>query len=363
MNISEIVKQKIHDEGPISFHDLMNMALYYPLHGYYNSDRNKIGKSGDYYTAAFCSDLLGKAISTQLKEMWKILGTETFTIVEYGAGTGLLCYDILAYFKESPELYSRLNYCIIEKSPAMIDRQKKILSEKVYWYDSISEIPLNISCIFSNELIDNLPVHKVVMQKELMEVFVDFKEGFAELLKPASAEICSYIRELNITLPNGYSTEINLAALEWLKEIAGSLNQGFVLTIDYGFSTSELYAGNRSNGTLVCYANHTVNENFYNDIGDQDITAHVNFSALRYWGKKTGLDYSGYTNQAYFMIALGLSDYLQKTKKLDHCNEEEKIFFLHNFLLGMGRKFKVLIQQKGIRSTQLSGLKFLLQLE
>jgi SAM-dependent MidA family methyltransferase len=361
VNLTEIIKQKIEGEGPVSFHDFMEMALYYPRAGYYMNGYDCIGKQGDYYTSAFLTSITGEMIGKQLEEMWQQLDTKTFTIVEYGAGTGLLCYDILNYFKNKTTRYDDLQYYIIEKSPSMRNKEKKLLYEKVSWLDSIKEIPGFTGCIFSNELVDNFSVHRVVMEDELMEIFVDYNNGFKEILKPASTALKEYLEQLQVVLTKGYYAEINLEAIEWLRNIADSLKKGFVFTIDYGYASSELYNSQRSAGTLACYYKHHFSNCPYDNIGEQDITAHVNFSALRYWGQQYGLDYCGFINQGHFMHSLGLTEHLRNEEqqiKFNNITEYKKIFLLQTLLLDMGSKFKVLIQSKGMKEAKLSGLQF-----
>lgn len=368
MTLSEIIIEKIRKEGPISFRDFMEMSLYYPGLGYYTSSEDKIGKSGDYYTSPYFTHIFGEIIGRQLEEIWSALyglDKKEFTIVEYGAGMGSLCHDILNYLKNQTELYKKLHYYIIEKSAVMQEKEKMILNEKVSWFDSIHDIPKITGCILSNEVVDNFSVHQVVMEEELMEVFVDYKNGFVETLKPASAVLKDYMNHLNVVLPKGFRTEINLQAIDWIKEIANALEKGFVITIDYGYPSSELYSMRRNSGTLLCYNKHNINDCPYSNIGKQDITAHVNFSALYYWGLKYGLEYCGFTTQAYFLLALGLADHLRKMEesgKYDHINDKEKAFFIRTLLMDMGSKLKVLVQQKGIRQPELSGLKFSQQL-
>ena len=174
MSLSGIIIEKIRQHGPISFRDFMEMALYYPGLGYYTSAKEKIGKSGDYYTSPNLTAAFGEMLGRQIEEMWRILGKKEFTVVEMGAGTGLLSSDVLSHLKKNQELYNCLNYCIVEKSPAMREEQKNALAEKATRHDSIQELSGISGCIFSNELLDAFPVHIVVMEKdELMEVFVD----------------------------------------------------------------------------------------------------------------------------------------------------------------------------------------------
>ena len=361
LTLSDRIKQKILRSGPISFCDFMDMALYYPEIGYYTSPRDKIGVLGDYYTSPSLTPVFSNMIGVQIEEMWHILGEKEFTIVEYGAGTGSLCHNILKQLKNNEELYRKLSYCIIEKSPVMCNLEKKLLHEKVSWYNSLHDIPEPIDCIISNEVIDNFPVHQVVMQDELMEVFVDHNYGFKELLKPASKELKDYFTELSVTLPKGFRTEANLLAKEWITEIEKNLQKGFVITIDYGYPSLELYNEYRSSGTLICYNKHKISYHPYVNIGDQDITSHVNFSALSHWGSKAGLEFCGFTNQANFLIALGLEEYLYKIEengKYKALSTHEKTLMLYALIVDMGRKFKVLIQQKGLIHPNLSGLKF-----
>src|SRR5659263_708040 len=139
IELSSIIFQKIKQHGPISFCDFMEMALYYPELGYYTSSHEKIGAQGDYYTSSNLTSVFGEMLGKQIEEMWRILGEKEFTVVEMGAGLGLLSGDVLSYLKKSPELYRDLNYCIVEKSPAFRKEQKKRLeTQNVSWYDSVS---------------------------------------------------------------------------------------------------------------------------------------------------------------------------------------------------------------------------------
>src|ERR1700744_5774987 len=177
MDLTELIIQEIDSEGPISFRDFMEMCLYYPDLGYYTR-LAQIGKDGDFYTSTSLTPVFGILIGKQLEEMWRNLGESAFTIVEYGAGTGSLCHDILIYLKCNNKMYDQLRYCIIEKSPAMRSLERRCLNEKVCWCDTIEEISEINGCILSNEVIDNFAVYQVVMDDELMEVFVDFQDGF-----------------------------------------------------------------------------------------------------------------------------------------------------------------------------------------
>lgn len=362
MLLSEIIIERIKKEGPISFRDFMEMALYYPELGYYNSNQNKIGADGDFYTNSNLSASFGAMIGRQIEEMWLALEKKTFTIIEYGAGTGLLCHDILDYLETNSNLYNNLSYSIIEKSASMREIEKRHLHEKVSWYTSINEIPQMNACILSNELVDNFAVHQVIMEDQLMEIFVDYEHGFKEILKPALPTLLEYFEALDVNLPKGFRTEVNLEAITWIKEIALWLKKGYVITIDYGAISSELYSIHRRLGTLLCFNKHLINDNPYQFIGEQDITSHINFSALQYWGGKFGLKNCDLVNQANFLLGLGFKEYQEKTIMNKQSNIQlalQESIITYRLLMDLGTKFKVLVQQKGVPKYPLSGLKFL----
>ncbi len=359
--LEQIIIDRIRKEGPISFHDYMEMALYHPGTGYYTSRSDKIGPGGDFYTSSNVTPIYGEMIGRQLEEMWEHLGRGPFTIVECGAGTGKLCHDVLAYLQHNEPLSNALEYCIVERSAAMRDKECSLVGNRVKWYDSIADVPEVTGCIFSNELIDNFAVHQVVMKDELMEVFVDYDEGFKETLQPASQELKDYFAELGVALAPDFRAEVNLEAVNWIRSVATRLNKGYVLTIDYGYPSSELYKEHRREGTIVCYNHHTVNSEPYSEIGAQDITSHVNFSSLHHWGAKHGLDLCGFTNQAFFLLSLGigerLAQNLAQNAKDWYTGYRRNSHIIQNLLIDMGHKCKVLIQRKNVPQVQLSGLK------
>ncbi|MDQ0637828.1 SAM-dependent MidA family methyltransferase [Pedobacter sp. W3I1] len=359
MKLSECIADRIRRTGPVSFHEFMEWCLYDPELGYYTSKNNPIGTQGDFYTSPVLTPVFGTLLGKQLEEMWKQMGRLPFTIVEYGAGTGHLCRDIMNYLESNREMYAEMRYCIIEKSLPMRERARKLVNDKVKWYNSISEIDQIHGCVLSNELVDNFAVHRVVMKQELMEVYVDYQNGFAECLLPAKQELKNYLAEMEICLARDYATEINLDALGWICEVASALKSGYVITIDYGCRNPDLYSPIRSQGTLVCYYQHSVNDSFYEHIGEQDITSHVNFSALSHWGQKNGLKESGYTEQGYFLSSLGFRNELMKTlsNEPNIVRAAQKAAGLsHTLLMDMGSKYKVLIQEKGVVCDKLSGL-------
>jgi SAM-dependent MidA family methyltransferase len=207
-------------------------------------------------------------------------------------------------------------------------------------------------CVLSNELLDAFPVHMIEMQAEgnavrPMEVFVDSTpEGFKEALFPADAPLVDYLNEFAPNLPAGYKTEINLAARKWLADAAALLHEGFILTIDYGYAAWEYYAPERTCGTLMCYCGHKAIQDPYADVGGRDITAHVNFSALKRWGDALGLQTPGYCTQGVFLVSMGIEDALPDTiSDDDYLQQAAKIKRL--ILPGSLGDHKVMVQYKG----------------
>ena len=357
--LTDIIIHRISEQGPISFREYMEMCLYHPGLGYYTSAREKIGQGGDVYTSSSLTPAFGAMIGRQLEQMWEHLGRGAFTIVEFGAGTGTLCRDILDYLRRNEAMYRDLRYCIIEKSEAMRTREKRLLKDKVSWHESITEIGEVRGCVLSNEVLDNFPVHQVVMQDILHEVFVDYQyDRFIEILRPASDQLTSYFDELDICLEEGYRAEINLQATEWMEEVASAISAGYVITIDYGYSSAELYNHYRKRGTLLCYHSHHLSQDPYVHIGEQEMTAHVNFSALCHWGLHGGLRCCGLTNQAHFLMALGLGGYLDRIAATGNGPEAyvQQMFLQSVLIRDMGSKFKILIQSKGLPHCELTGL-------
>ncbi|HVS97572.1 MAG TPA: SAM-dependent methyltransferase [Puia sp.] len=374
MPLPEIIADVIHRQGPLSFRDFMEMALYHPGEGYYTSSRERTGRSGDFYTSPYLTHLFGDMIGGQLEEMWAVLGSPApFTVVECGPGTGLLCADILGRLQQNKTLFDHMEYVLIEKSPGMREKEKCLLSskgllDKVRWAPDLGALDPVTGCILSNELIDNFAVHRVLMEDRLMEIFVDYANGFTEIFRPAGAELQDYLRQLGVTLPRGFRAEINLEATQWIRRASAALVKGFVLTIDYGNSSSALYRDKA--GTLTCYHRHAINHDPYLFIGEQDITTHVNFSALDLWGRREGLGYCGYTSQARFLQGLGLNRRLQEWERSaeaagavpDGEARQALLRQLYTLLVQMGNSFKVLIQRKGVGRVFLSGLQFTEQL-
>ncbi|OUL24964.1 class I SAM-dependent methyltransferase [Nostoc sp. 106C] len=370
----------------ITFAEFMDMVLYHPEHGYYSSNAVKLGfEGGDFFTSVHLGHDFGELLAEQFLQMWEILGrTETFCLVEMGAGQGLLASHILKYCQQQyPDFYAVLEYLIVEKSPSLRQEQQQRLQDFSVRWCNLEEIPLNsiTGCFFSNELVDALPVHQFILEAgKLREIYVtpskeqgikgetdsslaatmsSFVEVTGELSTPRLAE---YLDLVGIDFAqsgytDGYRSEINLAALDWLSIVADRLQCGYVLTIDYGYPASRYYNPRRSQGTLKCYYHHRHHDNPYINIGQQDITAHVDFTALERWGDRCGLDKVGFTQQGLFLMALGLGSRIAALSYQEQSISQllQRRESLHELLnpLGLGG-FGVLVQSKGLNEKQLS---------
>jgi SAM-dependent MidA family methyltransferase len=363
--LEEIIIEKIRNEGCLSFHDFMDMCLYYPGYGYYVSAGVKIGMNGDFYTSPLFTPLYGELIGKQIEEMWQIMNEPSFTIVEYGGGTGHLCSDILRYLVKNASLYAGLQYCIIEKSDPLkeLQQQRLGLDKKVSWYPHITALKGFTGCVLSNEVVDNFPVHIVVQKEELMEVMVSSDgKGFSEQLQPASPELKSYLEAAGICLSLNYRTEINLDADRWINDIAKAMDRGYLLIVDYGYTSKEYYHAARNQGTLQCFYRHNVHDCPYINIGRQDITAHVDFSGLKHAGTKYHMDFSGFADQFSFLKGLGIVGEIRKMEDRIKCIPEDQragmIKRMQHFLFDMCRKLKVLLMEKKLNLIPVSGFQF-----
>lgn len=365
---SEIIRN-----GPIPFVRFMERALYHPQFGYYmrqpdGEDHERIGWAGDFYTSSDVHPILGRAIAAQTRQMDELVGCPTpFTIVEMGAGKGLLARDCLAAIHaEQDGFASRVRYVLIERSPAMQKLQRQNLAlwlnkpGLVTWVEDLDGLaPQSVTGLFfSNELIDAFPVHRVqIVAGRTEELYVDYRDGrFVNCFKPLStAALVQYLAQLNPKWPEGYRTEVNLLAIGWMEQVARRMDRGFVLTIDYGHTAQDLYGPERKDGTFLCYFQQRANDDPFMRVGEQDMTAHVDFSSLAAVGETQGLHVTGFTNQMSFLMGLGVEEMVGKLEP------ESPAFHAAIHLLkpnGMGSTFKVLVQHKGISRPELYGLKF-----
>ena len=358
---------RIERDGPISFAAFMEAALYDPEFGYYMTAGPRIGREGDYYTSLdvhpIFAELVGRQIAQAAEE---IVSSGEFTIVEMGAGKGLLAQHLLnAYRRDKPDFLARLRYLLVERSPAMVETQKQRLREltgagvRIAWVPDLDAISADsITGVFlSNELVDAFPVHRLVKRPlGLREIFVGW-DGirFIEIeAPPFSPDLEAYFARLGISLEVGQQAEVNLPALEWMRQVGTRLRRGLVVTIDYGHAAADLFAPARKTGTLLGYYRHTVSDSPYVHVGQQDLTAHVDFTSLALAGQDVGLEVTGFTNQLHFLIGLGIESAFAG---LDPQSPQSAAMRELLRLDGMGTTYKILIQHKGMSAPQLDGLR------
>ena len=365
--LSAVLAARIRTGGPISFAEFMRECLYHPEQGYYS--RLGTGRRGDYYTSVDVHEIFGRLIARQLAEMWELLGSpQPFLAVESGAGVGRLAANILDFAaRELPEFYAATEYIAVERSAKRRNEHPAALASLVTErrVTSSSEIPANIptGCIFSNELLDALPTHRVLMHDgNLREVYVGFEDGrFTEVLRePCMPELEQYFQEQGIALQEGHQAEACLDACRWIEDAGHAIGRGFVMTIDYGNEARALYDERHNRGTLLAYRNHRVTENVLDAPGEQDLTSHVNFTALEVWGRRAGLEQTGLVTQSQFLVALGRANEFADLYEPGQ-SEVEKLrarLSLKNLIHpeGLGEKFQVLIQHKGVENPRLTGL-------
>ncbi|MEP6600362.1 MAG: SAM-dependent methyltransferase [Nitrospirota bacterium] len=358
---------RIEREGPIPFADFMESALYDPEFGYYILEA-RIGAEGDYWTSPEVHTIFAQTIARQLAQVADAIAPAgPFTVIEMGAGKGSFAGHVLKTFqREQPALLKRLEYMIIERSAGMVQRQQDHLGPlrqagvAIRWLPDLTALASGsvTGAIFSNELIDAFPVHRVVQRPlGLREIFVGWSEGqgFTEIeAPPVAPALQQYFPSLGIRLEDSQRAEVNLEALRWMRQVAACLRRGVVLTIDYGHTAADLYAPFRKAGTLLCYYRQTVSDSPYVRIGQQDMTAHVNFTSLALTGQESGLAVTGFTNQLHFLMGLGIESAFETVDP-----ESNEAAFMRCLLQpgGMGSTFKVLVQHKDMPAPVLDGLK------
>jgi SAM-dependent MidA family methyltransferase len=365
--LAAVLAARMRSAGPILFAEFMRECLYHSEYGYYSQPIAR--RFGDYYTSVDVHAIFGRLLARQLAEMWELLGSpRPFLAVEAGAGPGRLAGDILDFAaREFPAFYSAIEYIAVERSAARRAEhaQRLALHMAAGRVLTAAEVPAAIpaGCIFSNELLDALPTHRVVMDGgELREVYVGLaSEQFTEMLcGPSTPLLGQYFREQGITLQEGQQAEVCLDACRWIEDAGRAIGRGFVMTIDYGHEAGALYDERHNRGTLLAYRNHAVTENILDAPGEQDLTAHVNFTALDLWGRHSGLERTGLVTQSQFLVAVGRANQFGDLYEPGQ-SEVEKLrarLLLKNLIHpeGLGEKFQILIQHKGIETPQLTGL-------
>jgi SAM-dependent MidA family methyltransferase len=304
--LEAFIQARLRAAGALTFAEYMDLALYHARYGYYTAGGAPVGWGGDFFTSPHLHPLFGVCLARQLAQFWEALKRpRPFVVVEEGAGQGVLARHVQAAARERwPELAQALEYHAVDVRPAYSANEL-----------AARGLRLEPHIILSNELIDAFPVHVVEARGgRLLEVFVVEQDGgLAERLgEPSSREVAEYLERFRVpwrAFGDGWRAEVNLRALAWMAETAQCLRRGgFVLTIDYGDTARCLYTRWRRRGTLLCYYRHSANEEPLLRPGQQDITAHVNFTALIEEGRRFGLRRTRFTTQRDLLLGLGMRE-------------------------------------------------------
>jgi SAM-dependent MidA family methyltransferase len=362
MAVSERLLQQIQQEivqagGRITFDRFMELALYAPGLGYYVAGSRKFGEAGDFITAPEISPLFAQCLARQTRQVLSML--DDGGILEFGAGSGVLAADILRELETLAALPSR--YLIMEVSPELRERQRRTLAQKVpdllprvVWLDRLPEQFTGM--VLANELLDAMPVSRFrIGPQGVEEGFVTRDDqGLREIFDaPISQGLIDAVREIETAvgpLAQGYVSEINLRQTPWLGMLAEIVETGAIFLIDYGYPQREYYHPQRNTGTLMCHYRHRAHPDPFRWVGLQDITSHVNFSALAQAGCSLGLSLAGYTTQAHFLMASGLDELLAASDPADLTRHMQLVQGVKRLTLPseMGERFKAIGFAKGI---------------
>ena len=386
MSLRDQIESEIRERGPIPFSRYMEICLYDPAEGYYSRNANQFGKAGDFYTSSDVHAVFGRLLARQFEEMWQSLDRpQQLEILELGPGRGLFARDVLDWSrKKFPEFFAALRYTLQESSPALQTKLRETLGEHIgigkakilhvetrptassgpaIYRTSSRETPL---IVFANEFFDALPVEILSAQGKL-HIALD-KDHLTELWLPPTNDELDFLDRYSVhpetTGNDNERVEVPLAAQRWLTQTANAIQRGFLLVVDYGYERSEQLAG-LHRGTLMAYRQHSASANAYQAPGEQDLTAHVNFTALTAAAEQSGMRAERLITQSQFLLGIG-----EKTQFADAFEdyrvpqERAKVALQLKHLVtpaGMGETFHVLVASRGVdqaRVAALSGLSF-----
>jgi len=371
--LRERIADEIARNGPIPFSRYMELCLFESELGYYSRSREQFGKAGDFYTSSDIHAVFGRLLARQFEEMWRVLGSPArIDLIELGPGRGLFARDVLDWSaKQFPEFSHALHYGLVEQSPHLRTRlqerlQEQIASGRCEIFDSLGSAASRAShdlIIFANEFFDALPVDVIDHQGT---VRVGYENGrFTESFVAPSAAENEFLDRYGVRPEEGERVEVSLAALGWMDCIARAFERrrGFLVVIDYGYTREEQLAG-RHRDTIMTYRQHTASVSPYEAPGEQDITAHVNFTALQAIGIEGGLEPLALLTQSQFLIGIG--EETQFADAFQDCKlpqEQTKVALQLKHLIapsGMGEIFQALLMSHNVaheKSVGLGGLK------
>jgi SAM-dependent MidA family methyltransferase len=318
----------------IGFARYMELALYEPGLGYYAGGAQKFGREGDFVTAPELGSLFGRTLARQLEE----LGSP---ILEFGAGSGALADTLLSQHA--------FDYRVVEVSPHLQARQQARLGARAQWLAGLPEHIRGV--VIANEVVDAMPAHAVAWRESgIMERGVTLSdEQLIWKERAATGELLEEARKIQVEAP--YESEIGLVAQAWMREVAARLEEGVVFIFDYGFPRREYYHPQRATGTLMCHHRHRAHADVFAHPGEEDITAHVDFTALAHAAVDAGLEVLGYATQAQFLVNCGITDVLGEAN-VENALHYAPLAAEAQRLLSpaeMGELFKVLAVGRGVK--------------
>jgi len=368
------IRAEIAVRGAISFARFMELALYCPDCGFYEKENDTIGRRGEFYTSVSVGSVFGDLLAFQFAE-WldELRGADCrLRIVEAGAHDGQLARDILIWLRERrARLFERIEYCILEPSACRREWQRRklgVLAARVRWFDDIDarqpqtgdsadafpDLRFVSGVIFCNELLDAVPVHRLGWDAKRRDWFEwgvaidDGNFGWARMPKVSHDSLLTprVPPELLDVLPPDFTTEICPAAECWWRAVASRLKRGRLLTIDYGLSAEEFFAPQRADGTLRAYYRHRLSTDVFANIGDQDLTAHVNFSSIQAAGQSAGLKTESLETQARFLTGIARRAWADGSGFGPWTSAQTRQFQTLTHPEHLGRPFRVLVQAK-----------------
>ncbi len=315
MDATAEILREIRCHGPITFARFMEIALYHPEFGYYQKARSPIGPEGDYFTSPHIHPAFARCLARQIQQAWAMMGEpDVFNVVELGSGSGILASHLMRYLSEAVGK-GKVSYLGVEASSARREESMAILKPWIQegTANVVAFLPEQLTgpCfVIANEFFDALPFHRVVQREnELYEIYVSECQGrLIEVEGQPQREVLEFIDWLDRKLPDGSETEVNLAMVDWMQRLASVIQEGYVLVIDYGYTSDEVAGRSRPKGTALAYFRQTYSDDLLARPGEQDITAHVDFTALCKAAREVGFEVAGFTTQAYFLAALGVGD-------------------------------------------------------
>jgi SAM-dependent MidA family methyltransferase len=364
------IEKVIRERGPIPFSRYMELCLYDPELGYYSRKAEQFGKAGDFYTSSDVHAVFGRLLARQFDEMWRALGSPgDIELMELGPGRGLFAQDVLGWSeKKFPDFFHALRYVLMERSPALRKRINNTLAHHLASGKAalatadlldIGEAP---TIVFANEFFDALPVEILSTKGSLR---IDARgDHFIETWAQPSPEELEFLDRYSVHAEPGERIEVPLAAQQFMDRTAASMQRGFLIAIDYGYTREEQLAG-RHRGTVKALRQHAISANPYEAPGEQDITADVNFTALAAAAEKHGMQACKLVTQSLFLMGIGEAN--QFADAFEECRlpqERAKVALQLKHLVtpaGMGETFQVLVASKGVareKTAALAGLSF-----